>query len=362
MSWFRCEVDGHERRVLHLRSLDLPLDRDTAIDDLRVWQDRVMAPGSRARFPTSKWFAERWGWAKTTAYRLMIDLKAWSDPSRLEAWTAMWNANGTKVERIRNESGTEQDGQTPEDDGTRNADGTETERERNESGHRRGDPPSPSPSPVDEATQADLMFPLRLVADRGVDDSTPNPPQLSDGTKVALKAAGLSGGKALSELTQREVLAIHGVGKKRLEEITAWLASHGLKLKDAPLDEARVITACSDVWTAAWTQTQTTKYPWQLAGADRERCKQWAAALGMPAEMDAACARLDSAIRCYLDAVKAGAAWPVGDVPTTRAFTNDIAKWVIAGDRREVAPTTKKTTPNPFDARRSTEGRFKNRQ
>lgn len=151
MSWFRSEIDGHERRVVFIRSHDLPLDRDTAIDDLRIWQDRVMAPGqSLESWPSSKWFGERWGWPKTSAYRLMIDAAAWSDPSRLDEWRRRWNDHGTELERRRNARGTKRHGPTPENPETRNDVGTELERERNESGHRRGDPPSPSPSTSDQ--------------------------------------------------------------------------------------------------------------------------------------------------------------------------------------------------------------------
>ena len=204
------------------------------------------------------------------------------------------------------------------------------------------------------------MFPLRLVAGRGADDSSPPPPQLSEGTKVALKAAGFAGGRALAEKTAREVRALHGIGPKRLEEIVEWLGSHGLRLKDAPIDAATVANRCRDTWATAWNETQPTKYPWEIPGADVERSKRWAIALGMPDDMDEAVQRLDHAIRCYFDAAKAGTAWPQGDAPSTRGFCADLTKWILAGDRRPAEASTPRA--NPFDARRATEGRFKRKE
>lgn len=164
--WFRSEIDGHERRRIYMLSAGLKLDRDTAIDDLRVWQDRVMKPGSRDEFPSSAEFAERWGWSKTTAYRLMTNIDAWSDPSRLEEWRVIWNDRGTEVERERNDRETKRNGQKPVVDETRNDSGTTVEREWNESGHTRVvvTPPSPSPSTLVEQTHVGLFAPAKAVA------------------------------------------------------------------------------------------------------------------------------------------------------------------------------------------------------
>lgn len=150
MSWFRVEADGHERRRVWLLAEVGKVDRQTAIDDLRMWQDRIMAPGSSVQMPSSKDFGERWGWPKTTAYRLLVDFESWSDPYRLDAWREIWNARGTDAERSRNGAGTKLNEPNPTTNRARNETGTRTERERNESGHTRGiarGSLSPSPSP-----------------------------------------------------------------------------------------------------------------------------------------------------------------------------------------------------------------------
>jgi hypothetical protein len=150
MSWFRCESDGHERRLTYLRAHGLPADRDTAIDDLRMYQDRVLAPGSTTRMPTSSAFARRWGWPRTNAYRLLVSHGAWSDPAKIEAWLVEWNKRGTAAKQERNARGTTNNGRTGAIGESRNDSGIEAGQERNESEDRRADPHHTTHTPSSE--------------------------------------------------------------------------------------------------------------------------------------------------------------------------------------------------------------------
>jgi hypothetical protein len=152
VSWFRSEIEGHERRLLYMREHGLKLDRDTAIDDLRVWQDRVMAPGSKVEMPSARDLAKRWGWPKTNAHRLLVDFESWSDPSRLEAWRVVWDSHGTKAGQPRDTGGTIRNGQTPTNAETRDTGGTAAGQPRDTSGHTRvvDHPPPPPPPPPEQ--------------------------------------------------------------------------------------------------------------------------------------------------------------------------------------------------------------------
>lgn len=138
--WYRGEIDGWETHVAFLQA-HLPggkVDRYTAEHDLRVWVDRILAPNSRVDMPSSKDLGRRWGWPKTTAYRLLVDFERWCDPRRLEEWRARWNDHGTTVERQRNDGGTTDERFKPTIDVQWNDGGTGSEREWNDGGHTRG--------------------------------------------------------------------------------------------------------------------------------------------------------------------------------------------------------------------------------
>jgi len=86
-------------------------------------------------------------------------------------------------------------------------------------------------------------------------------------------------------------------------------------------------------WDQAYARSAWggTPYPWELGrrGADHRRLRRWRETAGPD---DADLQRLDAAIQAYLDAASVGQSWPPGDPPTTRRFTDEIAKWLQVGD------------------------------
>ncbi len=123
MTWLRCEADGWERARVALRGASVEIPRDLAIVDLRMWQDRILAPGSRVAMPSRTVLAERWGWTDKRVRLLLATEEEWCDPYRHEEWTAY---------RAKHEGPAE---------GQRRASEGPAE------GHRRVELPSPSPSP-----------------------------------------------------------------------------------------------------------------------------------------------------------------------------------------------------------------------
>lgn len=75
--------------------------RALAIVDLRYLQDRALRP--RGSFPSRRKLAETWQWSPSKVSRLLIDVEAWSDPAKREAWDLWYaqNRHGSKVNQTR---------------------------------------------------------------------------------------------------------------------------------------------------------------------------------------------------------------------------------------------------------------------
>ncbi len=147
MTWIRSEQKGVERRILYLRSHDLPVDPDTAIDDLRVYQDAILAPGSEVVMPSLDTLARRWGWfsrnGKPSEKRvrlLLCDEEKWSDPRRLAEWREYrGHAEGTPRAQQGHTKGTPPPAPTPNTDETGHAEGTPRAQQGHAEGNTRGD-------------------------------------------------------------------------------------------------------------------------------------------------------------------------------------------------------------------------------
>jgi hypothetical protein len=125
-----------------------------AVVDLRYHQDRALGP--HGKFPTRSKLAREWGWSKSKVSRLLADVATWSDPLKLEEWTAWYAANiarGPKADRQRTKSEpgpdqdrTERPTENHDNPGKVDQARTDTEPEpnqdRTESDHRRVGPPS----------------------------------------------------------------------------------------------------------------------------------------------------------------------------------------------------------------------------
>jgi len=83
--------------------------RALAIVDLRYLQDRALRP--RGSFPSRRKLAEIWQWSPSKVSRLLIDVEAWSDPAKREAWNLWYaqNRHGSKVNQKRTKSGPKAD-------------------------------------------------------------------------------------------------------------------------------------------------------------------------------------------------------------------------------------------------------------
>ena len=183
MAWARCDVDGPdgwEAALAELQQVGLALPRALAILDARMWQDRVLAPGSRVRFPAAREFARRWGWGEKRARLLLCAEETWSDPMRLMEWKVRGRSeDAARTQRGRSEDATDDGSSVILADRGRSEDAARTQRGRTE-GDTRVDLPSPSPSPspsqentdvrLDPPAQRDpgsLTFPPSTIPDDG---------------------------------------------------------------------------------------------------------------------------------------------------------------------------------------------------
>ena len=180
-----------------------------------------------------------------------------------------------------------------------------------------------------EETQVPIAFPLRLLGRA--------PSRLPEGIAAALRAVGICGGRAVAERSRDELLAVPGIGVARVDTIERWLADHGLALR-TPANPDRHLEACRAAWDRGWGSGR--RYPWELA--DRERTRRWAEALDLDRDPVDGAVRLERGIRAYVAAAAAGTAWPIGDPPTTRAFSADVAKWVLIGEQLAAAPPARR--------------------
>jgi hypothetical protein len=108
-------------------------------------------------------------------------------------------------------------------------------------------------------------------------------------------------------------------------------------------------------WDRAYARSTwgASPYPWELGhrGADHRRLRRWREAAGADG---AGLRRLDAAIRAYLEAATAGLTWPRGDPPTTRRFTDEIAKWLQVGDAPGATANVRPHTSGRKDSRNGT--------
>jgi hypothetical protein len=298
-AWVRFDVEdpdlGLQAVIAELQDAQVALPAGLAALDLRWWQARILAPGSRVRLLSRTQFAKRWGWKRTRVSRLLAKEEQWSDPRLLEEWRKYRNASGTTTERKRNASGTTDYDETPKNEEKRNDDGTAPERERTNTEHRRGDyenenenenendlkedrfappPPAPPPPPPD-GRQLDMIGPRPAV--QRTDDGS-KPPKTRRGVKPKLDTR--------------------------------------------------------DAWKAAYEARYHSEYPVLWPGADGARLDQLIAQFAIAKEPDRGLTRLRSAIGAYFDHVDAGKAWPKGEPPTLAIFLRDLGKWMRYGDDR----------------------------
>lgn len=282
MSWLRAEVDGDlglEQALIRARETGAVVDPFLAVMDARWWQSRVLAPGSKVRWPKTAEFARRWGWGEKRARLLLQREEEWGDPRVAEAWKAYRGRteDGTRTDVGRTEDGIDE-GSTSKNYGEgRNQDGNGTEPGRTEGDTRgvgsRSPSRSPSRSEEESAPPATLDLP-----------PAPEPP------------------------------------KKR-------------KPKAPPKPEVVWAQQWVGVWDTAWKAARATPYPWDIF---RERALLIRAAGAVGAEPErpvptGAHERLSKAIGAYLDADARGVAWPEGPA-TVQKFVAGLSGWVQHAD------------------------------
>lgn len=158
--WFRCEISGHEKRVLWMRSHGLELDEATACDDLRVWQDRWLGPAP-PKWPSLDDLRKRWGWKSVGRVQRLLyggslpprppNFEAWSDPFKLDEFQDKWDKGGTRTRRGGDRRGTKVDGQPPVMAGLQDKRGTNAGQRRDKGGHTRDLQPQHSTARQPEA-------------------------------------------------------------------------------------------------------------------------------------------------------------------------------------------------------------------
>lgn len=97
---------------------------------------------------------------------------------------------------------------------------------------------------------------------------------------------------------------------------------------EAKREEERRFRAAGDAFGEAFTATFGTRYPWNFTGrySDRAKIREWVTVFEI-ARHPERLADLRNAALAYCRAAKVGAAFPKGDPPTTKFFTEQLAVW-----------------------------------
>lgn len=314
--WFRSQADGPdgwEARAAWLieHANGDPWESGFAIDDLRWWQDRVLAPGSRCEFPGYRYFAARWGWGEKRARLLLQNEERWSDPYRLKEWREYQGrskgALGAQQGRAKGSVGVA----SPE---IIHDSGRGEGARRAHLGRAKGDtrldldPPSPSPSPMQlgDTREHHPLSPM-LITQPGIERSPlfEAPPPVEEPAPVVVGEAA----PAAEAKPKRKRTA-----------------------KKAPTDAVKAI---SDLWARVWRETHSGRaYAWSwrydqaniealLEGVDRD-----ADGAPLPGEL----VRLERAFRTYIAAADANDPLCKGYPAKVQGFRIGFADWMQRAD------------------------------
>lgn len=160
--WVPVETGGKlgwSAALAELQEAGVPLPPALAVLDLRMWQHRVLAPGSREDMPTGRELAKRWNWRSEKRVRLLLKREEeWSDPVLLDRWR---NHRGRTEDATGTHAG--RTGDAPEEGQTPNMEtaGRAVDAPRTQGGRKKGDTRGVgSPLQLQEQEQGDPHPPL----------------------------------------------------------------------------------------------------------------------------------------------------------------------------------------------------------
>lgn len=231
--------------------LPLPWHPAAAAHDLR-WHAAEHHVYGR-KLPGIRDLAERWGWARSVAHRLVASA-TWTDEARPWGWRAV-NISGTDAGQTRDTS----NGETPMIDESRDARGTAAGLTRD---------PFPHPTPIHDQSGGEMRTAEAAAEPMDL-------PALLNGDPTLLApllAAEIATVAGLAAQTQSAIRMLPGIGPKRAIALHQALQRHGLAFRAEPMPKGKRETDrpglrdLQDRWCGAFRYVTGKDYAWTPRG------------------------------------------------------------------------------------------------